>query len=114
MPLDGFVDWTRHCSIEGRSTLDKVVQAVRQASCATAFGGLAAHFQKVHYQHSHVTHGRPFAVREFGTRLSVENEETTDVDVAVRGERRSGIKPKVRVFLHDWKILVSFIMAQVG
>jgi hypothetical protein len=46
-------------------------------------------------------------------RPRVENEETTDVDIGICGERRSGVKSIIRVFLHDRKVFVSFILAQI-
>lgn len=87
---------------------------MRQASCASAFGRLSAYFQEIHNKHSHVSHFHPFAVRELGVRLRVEDEETADIDIAFRGKRCSGIESKIGVFLHNRKSLVSFILAQIG
>jgi hypothetical protein len=100
--------------IERGATLDKVVQAARQTSGASTFRGLAADFQEVHDEHSHLTHGHLLVVRELCMRFRVENEKTADIDFAISGNRRSGIESKVRVVLHDRKRLVSIILAQIG
>jgi hypothetical protein len=112
--LNRVADWARCRMIERGTTLDEVVQALRQTSCASAFRGLAADFQEIHNEHSHLTHGHLLAVRELSMRLRVENEKTADIDFAISGYRRSGIESKVRIFLHDRKRLVSIILAQIG
>lgn len=50
---------------------------------------------------------------EFRMRLCIEGEETTDVDVTFRCERRAGIKPESWLSYHERKVFIPLVLTQV-
>lgn len=92
---------------------DKKTDTARKSSCVSTVRRLATHFQKVHNEHPHMSHCFLLEMAEFRMRLCIEGEETTDVDVTFRCERRTGIKPESWLSYHERKVFIPLVLTQV-
>lgn len=79
----------------------------------TTFRGLATNFQKVHNEHSHVTHRYFLAMAELGMRFCVKRKETSNIDITLRSKRRAGIKAEPGFPYHERKIFIPFILGEI-